>query len=83
LLEGGDILHVEGSVDPSVTSIRSTPADARRSGNGQQLARKAERTARSGDKESIARAAILKKAKTALRSGQACAIGEFEPEEKS
>ncbi|HLL91150.1 MAG TPA: redox-regulated ATPase YchF [Tepidisphaeraceae bacterium] len=68
--EGGDILHVEGSVDPirDIDTIDTELALADLETVSSSLD-KSERQARSGDKEAIARAAVLKKAKEHLNTG--------------
>src|SRR5882757_3170110 len=62
--EGGDITHVEGNVDPlrDIDTIDTELALADLETVGGSLDR-SERMARTGDKDAIARAAILKKAK--------------------
>ncbi len=80
---GTDILHVEGSVDPirDIDTIDTELMLADLETVSSSLD-KAERTARSGDKESIARAEILKKAKVHLNSGKPVRQLEFNEEER-
>src|SRR5918999_655913 len=63
--EGGDVLHVEGTVDPirDIDTIDTELALADLETVTSSLD-KAERTARSGDKDAIAKAGVLKRAKT-------------------
>nr|WP_206291566.1 redox-regulated ATPase YchF [Humisphaera borealis] len=65
-----DIMHVDGKVDPigDIETIDTELALADMETVGSALDR-AERTARSGDKESIARAEVLKKCKAPLEAG--------------
>jgi ribosome-binding ATPase len=66
---GTDILHVEGSVNPirDIDTIDTELCLADMETVGSSLD-KAERLARSGDKEAIAKSAILKKAKRTIKS---------------
>ena len=63
---GGDVIHVEGSVDPirDIDTIDTELALADLETVSSSLD-KAERTARSGDKDAAARAEILRLCKTA------------------
>jgi GTP-binding protein YchF len=81
--EGGDILHVEGSVDPirDIDTIDTELALADLETVTSSLDR-SERQARSGDKEAIARAEILKKAKVHLNDGKPVRSLEWTPEER-
>src|SRR3954470_12179495 len=65
--EGGDVIHVEGGVDPirDIDTIDTELALADLETVAASLD-KSERLARSGDKEAIARADILRKCKTQL-----------------
>src|SRR4029077_12080468 len=69
--EGGDITHVEGSVDPirDIDTIDTELALADLESVTSSLD-KAERLARSGDKEATARAELLRKAKAQLNDGK-------------
>src|SRR3984885_14691306 len=69
--EGGEILHVEGAVDPirDIDTIDTELALADLETVGSSLD-KSERLARSGDKEAIARAEILRRCKTPLNEGK-------------
>src|SRR5579884_2636284 len=79
---GGDILHVEGSVDPirDIDTIDTELALADLETVSSSLD-KSERLARSGDKEAIARAEILRKAKVQLNEGKPVRSLELNPEE--
>jgi ribosome-binding ATPase len=81
--EGGDILHVEGSVDPirDIDTIDTELILADLETVTGSLD-KAERTARSGDKDSAARAEILRKAKAHLNDGKPVRQLEFNPDEQ-
>jgi ribosome-binding ATPase len=81
--EGGDITHVEGTVDPirDIDTIDTELALADLESVTSSLD-KAERLARSGDKEATARAALLKRAKEHLNQGKAVRSLEFNPEEQ-
>ena len=81
--EGGDIIHVEGSVDPirDIDTIDTELILADLETVSGSLD-KSERTARSGDKESIARAEVLRKAKAALETGKTVRQVEFTADEK-
>jgi GTP-binding protein YchF len=81
--EGGDIIHVEGSVDPirDIDTIDTELILADLETVSGSLD-KSERTARSGDKEAIARAEVLKKAKVALEQGKTVRQVEFTPDER-
>ncbi len=80
---GGDILHVEGSVDPlrDIDTIDTELALADLETVSGSLD-KSERLARSGDKEAIIRADILRRAKAQLNEGKPVRGLEFNPEEK-
>src|SRR5271154_418749 len=68
---GGDILHVEGSVDPirdiETIDMELALADLETVGSSYD---KSERQARSGDKDAIAKSEILKRCKTHLNDGK-------------
>jgi GTP-binding protein YchF len=80
---GGDILHVEGSVDPirdiETIDMELALADLETVGSSYD---KSERQARSGDKEAIARSEVLKKAKAHLNENQPLRTLELNPEER-
>jgi GTP-binding protein YchF len=80
---GGDVIHVEGSVDPirDIDTIDTELALADLETVSGSLD-KAERTARSGDKDAAARAEILKRAKTHLNNARPVREMEFTPDEK-
>ena len=80
---GGDVIHVEGSVDPirDIDTIDTELALADLETVSSSLD-KAERTARSGDKDAAARAEILKRCKAHLNEGKPVRQMEFSPEEK-
>jgi GTP-binding protein YchF len=80
---GGDILHVEGSVNPlrDIDTIDTELILADLETVGSSL-EKAERTARSGDKEAIARAEILRRAKAHLNEGNPVRQLEFSEDDK-
>ena len=79
--EGGDIIHVEGSVDPirDIETIDTELALADLETVESSLD-KSERQARSGDKEAIARAELLKRCKPVLNDGKPVRQIEFDPE---
>jgi GTP-binding protein YchF len=81
--EGGDILHVEGSVDPirDIDTIDTELALADLETVSSSLD-KSERLARSGDKDAIARASILKKAKLHLNDGKPVRSLELDADER-
>lgn len=81
--ENADITHVEGSVDP-IRDIDTIDTELMLADLESVSASvdKAARTAKSGDKDSIARVAILNKAKVALEAGKAVRTIAFDPEEK-
>src|SRR4051812_14628178 len=81
--EGGDILHVEGSVDPirDIDTIDTELMLADLETVSSSLD-KAERIARSGDKDAIARGEVLKKAKVALEKGQTARSIDFNIDER-
>src|SRR3982751_2588121 len=68
---GGDIIHVEGSVDP-IRDIDTIDTELALADLETVIASldKAERLSRSGDKEGIARAAVLKQARDLLDQGK-------------
>src|SRR6202453_811105 len=80
---GGDVIHVEGSVDPirDIDTIDTELALADLETVSSSLD-KAERTARSGDKDAAARAEILKRAKTHLNNARPVREMEFSADEK-
>ena len=80
---GGDVIHVEGSVDPirDIETIDTELILADLETVTGSLD-KAERTARSGDKDSAARAEILRKAKAHLNEGKPVRQIEFSSDEK-
>jgi GTP-binding protein YchF len=80
---GGDIIHVEGSVDPirDIETIDTELALADLE-TVQSSLDKSERQARSGDKEAIARAEVLRKCKAQLNEGKPVRQLEFNPEER-
>jgi GTP-binding protein YchF len=80
---GGDVIHVEGSVDPirDIETIDTELALADLETVSSSLD-KAERTARAGDKDAAARAEILRRAKGHLNEGKPVRQLEFSPEEK-
>src|SRR5688572_29714283 len=79
----GDIIHVEGSVDPirDIDTIDTELALADLESVSSSLD-KAERLARSGDKEAIARAEVLRRCKTHLNEAKPVRQLEFNPEER-
>src|SRR5438045_7833954 len=81
--EGGDITHVEGTVDPirDIDTIDTELALADLATISSSLD-KAERLARSGDKEAIAKVEILKRAKDHLNQGKAVRELEFSAEQQ-
>src|SRR3954462_1376023 len=81
--EGHDILHVEGTVDPirDIDTIDTELALADLETVSSSLD-KSERLARSGDKEAVIRAGILKRAKEQLNEGKPVRGLEFTPEER-
>jgi hypothetical protein len=80
---GGDVIHVEGSVHPirDIETIDTELALADLETVSSSLD-KAERTARSGDKDSAARAEVLRKCKGALEQGKPVRGVELNPEEQ-
>ncbi len=80
---GTDILHVEGSVDPirDIDTIDTELALADLETVTSSLD-KAERLARTGDKEAILKADLLKKAKAHLNEGNPLRQIEMSPEER-
>jgi len=81
--EGGDVTHVEGSVDPirDIETIDMELALADLESVTATLDR-AERLARTGDKEAIARAEILRKCKPMLNDGKALRSAEWNADER-
>src|SRR3954469_3901521 len=81
--EGGDVIHVEGAVDPirDIDTIDTELALADLETVISSLD-KAERLARSGDKEAIARAEVLRRCKLHLNEGKPVRAMEFTPEER-
>ncbi|CAN5607811.1 redox-regulated ATPase YchF [soil metagenome] len=81
--EGGDILHVEGSVDPlrDIDTIDTELMLADLETVSSSLD-KAIRVARTGDKDAAARAEVLKKAKASLEKGEPARKIEFNSDEK-
>src|SRR5580700_10375366 len=79
---GGDIIHVEGSVDPirDIDTIDTELALADLETVTSSLD-KSNRLARSGDKEAIIKSEILTRAKTQLNDGKPVRQLEFTPEE--
>ena len=80
---GGDIIHVEGTVDPirDIDTIDTELALADLESVSSSLD-KSERLARSGDKEAIARAEVLRRCKTHLNEAKPVRQLEFAPEER-
>src|SRR5215204_864122 len=80
--EGGDITHVEGTVDPirDIETIDTELALADLESVSSSLD-KSERLARSGDKEAIARAAILKRCRDQLDAAKPVRQLEFNEDE--
>jgi GTP-binding protein YchF len=80
---GGDIIHVEGSVDPirDIETIDTELALADLETVSGSLD-KTERLARSGDKEAGARAEILRRCKAALNDGKPVRSLEFNAEDR-
>jgi ribosome-binding ATPase len=80
---GGDIIHVEGSVDPirdiDTIDTELTLADLESVSSSLD---KTERTARGGDKEAAARAELLRKIKPHLNEGKPARQLEFTPDEQ-
>jgi GTP-binding protein YchF len=81
--EGGDVIHVEGGVDPirDIDTIDTELALADLETVISSLD-KAERLARSGDKEAIARADVLRRCKAQLNEGRPVRQLEFNPDER-
>lgn len=81
--EGGDITHVEGTVDPNrdIDTIDTELALADLETVTSSLD-KAERLARSGDKEAVAKAEVLRKCRGHLDEGQPVRQLEFSADEK-
>lgn len=80
---GGDVIHVEGSVDPirDIDTIDTELALADLETVGSSLD-KAERLARSGDKEATARADVLRRCRDQLDQSKPVRGLEFNPEER-
>src|SRR5436305_9499385 len=76
---GGDVIHVEGSVDPirDIDTIDTELALADLETVSSSLD-KAERMARTGDKDAIAKAEILKQAKAVLNEGKPARSSELD-----
>src|SRR4051794_35513856 len=81
--EGGDITHVEGSVDPirDIDTIDTELVLADLETVSSSLD-KAERTARSGDKEAAAKAELLRRAKAHLNEAKPVRQMEFSTDER-
>ena len=81
--ENADITHVEGTVDP-IRDIDTIDTELMLADleTVEASLDKAQRIARSGDKEAAARAEILAKAKVALEAGKPVRQLDFTPEEK-
>jgi GTP-binding protein YchF len=81
--EGGDIIHVEGSVDPlrdiGTIEVELALADLE---TVEASLDKSQRQAKSGDKDAILRAEMLKKAKEPLEKGLPVRSLDLSPEEK-
>jgi len=80
---GGEIIHVEGSTDPirDIDTIDTELALADLETVDGSLD-KSERLARSGDKEAIAKAAILRRCRETLNAGKAVRGMELNPDER-
>jgi GTP-binding protein YchF len=81
--ENADILHVEGTVDPirDIDTIDTELALADLETVASSLD-KSERLARSGDKEALARAEILRRCRGQLDQGKPVRALEFSPDER-
>lgn len=81
--EGSDILHVEGTVDPlrDIDTIDTELALADLETVSNSLD-KTERLARSGDKEAVAKADLLRKCKIQLNEGKAVRSLELDADER-
>ncbi len=81
--EDADILHVENSVDPlrDIDTIDTELALADLETVGSSLD-KTERLARSGDKEAVIKAEVLRRCKAQLNDGKAVRSLEFNPDER-
>jgi GTP-binding protein YchF len=81
--ENADITHVEGTVDP-IRDIDTIDTELMLADLETVAASldKSQRIAKSGDKDAIARAEILAKAKVALEAGKPVRQVEFTPDEK-
>src|SRR3954468_24851554 len=81
--EGGEILHVEGSVDPirDIDTIDTELALADLETVSSSLD-KSERMARSGDKEAIIKSEVLKRCREQLNQGKPARGLTFTPEEQ-
>ena len=81
--EGADITHVEGTVDPirDIDTIDTELALADLETVSSSLD-KSERLARSGDKEAIARAEVLRRCKTQLNDGKPVRGLEFDTDDR-
>src|SRR2546427_4542682 len=80
---GGDIIHVEGTVDPQrdIDTIDTELALADLETVSSSLD-KTERLARSGDKEAVVKAEIMRKCKAALEQGKAVRGLELDAEQR-
>jgi GTP-binding protein YchF len=80
---GGDIIHVEGTVDP-IRDIETIDTELMLADleTVESSLDKVVRLAKSGDKDAIARAEILKRAQEALNAGKPVRKLEFSPEER-
>jgi GTP-binding protein YchF len=80
---GGEIIHVEGSADPlrDIDTIDTELALADLETVSSSLD-KSERLARSGDKDAIIRAAVLRRCKETLNQGKPARSIDFNPEER-
>lgn len=81
--ENTDITHVEGTIDP-IRDIETIDTELMLADLETVSASidRAQRTAKSGDKDAIARVEILGKARTALEAGRAVRTVEFTPDER-
>jgi GTP-binding protein YchF len=81
--EGGEITHVEGSVDPlrDIDTIDTELALADLETVSGSLD-KTERLAKSGDKEAVIKAEVLRKCKTHLNDGKGVRSLEFDPDQR-
>ena len=81
--ENADIIHVEGSVDP-IRDIGTIETELMLADMQvvENILDKAQRTARSGDKEAIAKVALLGKCKACLDAGQPIRSLQLDDEER-